>query len=150
MKRLYLAGAISADPETQDWRKYVVKRLGDTFEVDNPAMSKFDKEAYKEGKEDPEGFYKKQLGKNAEIFLPKSYQAVAKCDIFLVNLLIDPPGHAGHIMELAWAWQLHKTIIAIRGEGFLSNHPMVRSCVNAWAEDEEEACDIIRMFFGKR
>jgi hypothetical protein len=53
----------------------------------------------------------------------------------------------GSVMEVAWAYLLHKTVIAIKGDNYYSQHPMVTGAVNAWAKDVEEACEIIIEFF---
>lgn len=147
--RVYLVGVISEDTRSRDWRREASKLLKDKFEVDDPTRFKFDREVLKGSEGDPEKMHKLVEEHQAEILLPKSFQSVARSDIILVNLAIEAIDRPmiGSIMEIAWAYGMHKTIIAIRGESFYSRHPIIKGCVHAWAETVEEACDIIREFF---
>lgn len=149
-KRVYLVGVISEDPETHQWRKNVSRKLGDGFIVDDPARTRFDRNTLKEAGGDTEAMHKLYEQHESEILLPKSYQSVEDCDILLVNLQIGGEGHVGHIMELAWAYVFHKPVIAMRGGDFRSKHPMVKGIIHAWADTEDEAVEIIKLFFSKR
>jgi len=150
--RIYLAGPITEDPETHRWRRIAVKLLGEKFECDDPCASKFDRETLKEADGDAKKIHLLVDQHQAEILLPKSYQSVEACDIILVNFSIEPTDRPiiGTVMEIAWAWSLHKTIIAIDGKGYYTRHPMIKGTVNAWAESLEEAVDIIKEFFTTR
>jgi hypothetical protein len=149
-KTVYLVGVISEDPATHQWRRDVTRKLGENFITDQPTATRFDKSLLKETEGDPKLTAKFYEEHESEILLPKSYQSVEKCDIILINFQIQCNGHVGHIMELAWGYVLHKTIIAIKGEGFESNHPIVRGIVHGWAKDVDEAVAIIKQFFTKR
>lgn len=140
MKRIYLVGVISDDGITHDWRKEATKLLGDKFEIDNPVKTRFDQAAINNEVE------KKIMSKRA-ILLPKSLQSVEMADIILVNLGIYEKGHAGHIMEIAWAYYLNKTIVAIKGDSVYYRHPMIRGAVTVWCETVEESCHVIKEFF---
>jgi nucleoside 2-deoxyribosyltransferase len=152
MKIVYLAGPITEDPETHHWRKKAIRLLGDRFECDDPCSSKFDRETLKEADGDAKKIHNLVDKYQAEILLPKSFQSVAKCDIVLANFAIEPSDRPiiGTLMEVAWAWQLHRVIIAIDGKGYYTRHPMIRGTVNAWAESLEEAVEIIKEFFTSR
>lgn len=154
MKRVYLAGPITEDPDTHNWRKKVAKLLGDKFAVDDPCASKFDREMLKEADGDAQKVHEIALSHQSEILLPKSYQSVENCDIILVNFTILPSDRPviGTLMEIAWAWMLHKVIIVIEPKETNSFmwHPMVNSCTNAKAETLEEAVEVIKEFFTTR
>ena len=147
-RQVYLAGPITEDPETHRWRKQAAKLLGDKFFCDDPCASKFDREMLKEG----EKIYERAVSHQAEVLLPKSFQSVENCDIVLVNFAIEPKDRPviGTIMEVAWAWILHKVIIAIDGQKYYTEHPMIKGTVTAWAESLEEAVAIIKEFFTLR
>lgn len=149
-RRVYLIGVISEDPSTHAWRREASKLLGDNFLADDPSATKFDRSTLKEAGGDTEIMQKMYDMHESEILLPKSYQAVESCDIVLVNLQIAGQGHVGHIMELAWAYMLHKPVVAIRGSDFRSKHPMVKGIVHSWADTVEEAVSIIKLFYAKR
>jgi nucleoside 2-deoxyribosyltransferase len=152
MKRVYLVGVISEDPKSHEWRREAKNLLKDKFEVDDPTSSKFDRETLKESEGDAEKMHRIVAEHQAEILLPKSLQAVEKADIILINLDLQAKDRPmiGSIMELAWAFLLHKTVIAIKGESYYSKHPMILGSVHAWAKDVQEACDIIKEFFTTR
>lgn len=148
--RVYLVGIITEDIITHEWRKVVKAKLGDKFIVDDPTATPFDKDAWKEAEGDPEKMKDIYDRHQTEILLPKSYQSVMKSDIILLNLKLYEQGHAGHIMELAWAWAAHKTIVAVKGDSYYSRHPMVRAAVHAWTDTVEEACLMIKEFYGSK
>lgn len=152
MKRVYLAGPITEDPKTHQWRREARKELSEKFVIDDPCSSKFDRETLKEAGGDATKIHELVDQHQSEILLPKSYQSVAACDIVLVNFAIEPTDRPiiGTIMEIAWAWALHKTIIAIDGRGYYTRHPMIKGTVNAWAENLEEALEIVTEFFTTR
>ena len=152
MKRIYLAGPITEDLRTHQWRRAARKELSEKFIVDDPCSSKFDRDSLKEAGGDATKIHELVDQRQSEILLPKSYQAVLACDIILVNFSIEPTDRPiiGTIMEMAWAWALHKTIIAIDGQGYYTRHPMIKGTVNAWAENLEEALEIIVEFFTTR
>jgi nucleoside 2-deoxyribosyltransferase len=149
--KVYLAGPITEDSRTHQWRTEATHKLGSHFEIDNPASSKFDVESLKEAGGDPETIHNIVDRHQSEILLPKSYQSVSQCDILLVNFAIEPKDRpmVGTIMEVAWAYLTHKTVIAIRGTGYYTRHPMIKGAVHAWADDLTEAIGIIKEFFTK-
>lgn len=150
--RVYLAGPITEDPETHKWRRVAAKLLGDKFECDDPCASKFDRETLKEAGGDAEKIHALTAIHQSEILLPKSYRSVEKAGIVLVNFSIEPSDRPiiGTVMEIAWAWANRKVIIAIKGPGYYTKHPMITGCVNAWADSLEEAVEIIKEFFTTR
>jgi|MudIll2142460700_1097286.scaffolds.fasta_scaffold21582_4 hypothetical protein len=148
-KRVYLVGLIGSNPQTYQWRRTVTKLLEDKFEVDDPTLSLFDKELMKKAEGDTDKMHKLVEAHQAEILLPKSFLSVQKADILLVNFQIysDSRPIIGSIMELAWAYNQHKTVIGVRGTSYYSKHPMIRGIVHAWANTLDEAVEIINEFF---
>jgi nucleoside 2-deoxyribosyltransferase len=140
---------ITEDIQTREWRKEATKLLKDKFEVDDPTRFKFDREVIKEADGNAEKMQKLVAEHQAEILLPKSFQSVQKADIILANLALDANDRpmVGSLMEIAWAYAMHKTIIAIKGTSYYSQHPMIKGAIHAWANDVEEGCNIIREFF---
>lgn len=149
MKRVYLVGPITEDQRTHQWRKEAIKKLGDKFDCDDPCASKFDRESLKEANGDAKKSHTIVEEHQAEILLPKSFQSVSECDIMLVNFSIEPSDRPmiGSLMEIAWGYDLHKSIIAVRGTGYYSRHPMIIGCVHAWGNDLDEAIEIIKEFY---
>jgi nucleoside 2-deoxyribosyltransferase len=149
MKIVYLVGVISEDPKSHEWRKEAKHLLKDKFEINDPTSSRFDRELLKEADGDADKMHKLVAEHQAEILLPKSFQSVQAADIILINLDLQAKDRpmVGSIMELAWAFLLHKTVIAIKGDSYYSYHPMVQGCVHAWAKNVTEAAHIIREFF---
>lgn len=149
---IYLAGPITEDPKTHQWRRETTRLLGDKFLINDPCSSRFDRETLKEAGGDAKKIHDLIDQHQAEILLPKSYQSVKECDIILVNFSIEPTDRPiiGTIMEIAWAWANHKVIIAIDGRGYYTRHPMITGTVNAWADTLEEAIEIIKEFFTTR
>lgn len=151
-KVIYLAGVISENHESHKWRRTIYRKLSDQFIIDDPCRSLLDREGLK--KMDDEDEHSEQTwidyirSRPSGILLPKSYQAVNKADIIIINLRIYQEGHAGHIMELAWAYGLHKTVIAIGDESCVyGKHPMVNASVHAWVKNEEEAVALVKEYF---
>jgi nucleoside 2-deoxyribosyltransferase len=152
MKKVYLAGPITEDPRTHQWRREAAKKLGEKFEIDDPCASKFDRETLKEAEGDAEKIHKLVDQHQSEILLPKSYQSVVKSDIILVNFSIEPTDRPiiGTVMEIAWAYVQHKTVIAIKGPGYYVHHPMITGAVHAWADTLDEAIEILKEFYSTR
>ena len=149
---VYLVGVISEDSATHQWRKEAAKKLGENFIVDDPTSSKFDKETLKEAAGDADKIHDLVDVHQSEILLPKSFQSVQKADIILANLSIEAKDRpmVGSIMEIAWAYSTHKTVIAIKGTSYYSRHPMIKGSVHAWAESLDEAIGILKEFYSKR
>ncbi len=147
--KIYLVGMITEDIKTREWRKEATKLLKDKFEIDDPTKFKFDQEVIKEADGDSEKLHKLVAEHQSEILLPKSFQSVQNADIILVNLALEASDRpmVGSIMEIGWAYAMHKTVIAIRGTSYYSYHPMIKGAIHAWAGSVKEAADIIREFF---
>lgn len=148
---IYLVGALTENVATHKWRDEASARLGAYFNIINPAGSAYDKKLIERANGDPVVFYRWVKQEHSHLLLPKSLRSVERSDVLLVNFSIEPVGRPmiGSIMEIAWAWQLNKAIVAIKGDGFYSIHPMIVRAVHAWVKDVEDACDTITTFFSK-
>jgi len=148
-KRIYLAGNISADPKTYEWREKVTQLLSENYQIMNPAANQFNKDLLSKGVNDPEKFKKMAIKKSQHILIAKDHQLVQDADIILVNLAINTPDKPllGTIYELAWAWMYRKPVIAIVGDNWYCKHPFVVSTLSGTADTVEEAVDLIKYFF---
>jgi len=166
--RIYLVGLISSNIETHEWRYRVERMLlpRTKYVVSNPIRSKYDQELKKKygGGEDNE-FYSAQLEEDRapSLLVPKSYAEVFDCDVIIANFdLVGERPMVGSIFELAWAWQLHKPVVAIHsGENHNDSkhpcedkrnnlyvvHPFVKLAVTHWAKSEEEAVQAVKRHF---
>jgi len=146
---VYLVGALTEDPATHLWRDMAADLLSSYFEINNPGNSLFDKRILEKSGGVSEKFYKFVRREASDILLPKSFMSVLHSDIILANLELEPLDRPliGSIMEIAWAFDHNKTIVAIKGDNFYCKHPMIVKAVCAWAKDVKEACDIIKQFF---
>ncbi len=149
MTTIYLAGLISTEkPESINWRgvaRLWLRRLALDEDKEvlilDPMRGKHDlKDATPDkGLTDPRFT-------STDIIL-RDYSDVMHADIVLANLNdfgSDRP-LVGTLMELAWAWEHRKIVIAVCDdkEQLMHSHPFVRSAVSHWFNGLEEACRFI-------
>ena len=148
-KKIYLAGNISSNPETYAWRDVAVKRLQNHYILLNPAANGFNRKLINEAKGKPEEFLVKAITRSKGILISKDFQLVDASDIILVNLAIVNPDKPmiGTMFEMAWAWYLHKPIIAIISDNIYCKHPFPGCAISATTQTIDEACDLILEFF---
>ena len=148
-KRVYLAGNISSDARTYEWRLRATELLKDRYTILNPALNKFNQELLKKAEDNPDAFFKRAIKKSQRILIVKDHQLVASSDIVLLNLSIVTPEKPpiGTIFEIDWTWILRIPLIAVVADNVYCKHPFLTSAFSATAETVEEACEIIRDFF---
>jgi len=148
MRKIYLAGSISTNPETYLWRERVTEILKGEYILLNPAANPFNKELLKKYP-DPEKFKKNAIRKSQGILITKDHQLVKESDIILVNMALLTPEKPfiGTLYELAWGWMYHIPVIAIVGDNWYCKHPFTEYTFTATVDTPEEACDLIRYFF---
>jgi nucleoside 2-deoxyribosyltransferase len=145
---IYLAGNISDDPRTYEWREdFKILVEGPYFVVLDPCDNQFN--ADHKGKivhlrTDPFP----HLG----ILMPKDYHMVKICSIMVVNLELWTPEKPmiGTIIELGWAFKdFCMPIIAIVGDDTspFCTHPWIRQMVSTKVKDVIEAAQVVRYFF---
>lgn len=156
--KIYLIGQISVnEPETYDWRKRVKQRFMDDrqFYFIDPCNNEFNKEVadqYGDGS-DPDRTKVYRTG-GIDLLVPKDKMYVMKSTIALANLNHYDPEKPmiGTMFELAWYHDNnHKAVIGIfsgdRHKDKYCNHPFVKSAINYWVENDEEACYVLEKYF---
>jgi nucleoside 2-deoxyribosyltransferase len=149
MKKIYLAGNISNNPETYEWRKKVAEVLGAKYVISNPAANKFNRKLLRETKMDVEQFKDEAIKRSQGILIAKDFSLVKDADLIIANMKILTPEKPliGTLFELAWCWEFHKPVIAIVGDNWFCRHPFTVKTFSATCDTVEEACDIVTEFF---
>lgn len=150
---IYLAGNISEDPRTYEWREKFVSALADEQRVVtiNPCANKFNqgmKNASKSGLE----FTRRAKELSQRILRAKDYQLVKICSVIVAHLGYSSKEKPmiGTIQELTWARDVfYIPVIGITGgeDNIYTNHPWIDECCSAKVETVEEAVEIIKTFF---
>lgn len=148
MKTIYLCGNISSDPETYRWRGRATKLLKG-YNVIDPVTNRFNKQLLDFHGSDPTVFTITAIKRSQRILITRDFNLVQSSDIILANLKLITPEKPpiGTLFELAWAWYLRKSVIAIIGDNLYSKHPFTASMFSATASDLEEAVQLIKDFF---
>ena len=152
---VYLAGNISSDPATYNWRQEFSTKVADEprIVVVNPCLNEFDKHA-SETKISQMQLLKRTAKQTQKALRAKDYKMVGICNIFVVNLSLynrERP-MIGTLQELVWAHDIHyMPIIAITGENSEDNpyvqHMWIDECCSAKVETVQEAVDMIKDLF---
>ena len=153
---IYLAGNISEDIRTYEWREKFEELMEGDDDTDrvvivNPCANKFNQAMKKYGKDGME-FTKEAVKRSQKILRAKDYQLVKMCSVIVVNLELWSPEKPmiGTVQELTWASDVfYVPVIAITGgvENIYTTHPWIDECVSAKVETVEEAVDMIKTFF---
>lgn len=153
---IYLIGQISMDaPETYYWRQEVVSILGDNpqFELINPCNNEFNKDVLKKQGTDPHRL-KVYNTNGVNVLVPKDRTYVKNSSMAFANLNIYDPKKptVGTMFELAWYYDApEKCVIGILEDDpkthLIGNHPFVRSTIDVWVKNVEEACALAKQYF---
>jgi hypothetical protein len=153
---LYLAGNISEDVRTYEWREefeYCMREeaLWKKVVVVNPCANKFN-QSIKGFGEDGKEFVKEAVKRSQNLLRAKDYQLVKMCNIIVVNLALSSVEKPmiGTVQELCWARDiLYVPVVAIHEnvDNVYTQHSWIDECVSAWVETVEDAAEIIREFF---
>ncbi len=149
---VYLAGSISSDPETYDWRERFIKGTeGYNLEVFNPCANKFSQAMRTVGGSDLNHIQEAKK-RSHYILRAKDYQMVKVCSVVVANLSIaaEKKPMIGTMMELAWARDIfYVPVIAIIGDtpNPYTSHPWVDECCSAKVTTVEDAIDTLETFF---
>lgn len=146
MRTVYLAGLISTEAqESIEWRKRVAGVLAATFSIRTPMAGKphLDAESDDGGLND-----KRCTGKD---IVHRDYRDVVESDVIFVYLEqfgSDRP-LIGTLCELAWAWMHRKPVVAIahKDNYVMRNHPFISEFVCHYVETEEEAIDLLNLYY---
>jgi len=150
---IYLAGAISDDMRTYEWRDEFTESFKDEPRVVivNPCANQAEL-ALKNKTKGGLNYVKAITKVSQKILRAKDYQLVKISNIIVVHLGFtthDKP-LVGTIQELAWAHDIFYTpIIAITSgiDNIYTNHPWVDECCSAKVETVAEAVNIVNTFF---
>ena len=149
---LYLAGQITPNPKTYEWRKETIEALKDipNLTILDPCASEFDRSMVN-SKRDKDGYAIKTFLDEGLSLLPhKDLDHVDKSTIIIFNLWQFDPQRAllGTIFELAWAFERPNimTIGILRNwkETAFGKHPFVSQTIHAWVDHHLDAAALIR------
>lgn len=117
---VYLAGSISRDVRTYEWREeFETLMMGDpNFVVVNPCKNRFN-QSLRDYDGDNTAFIKEAVARSQGILKPKDYKLIEICNIIVVNFAIYVPSKQplGTIFECCWARDdLKIPVIGIEGD----------------------------------
>lgn len=150
---VYLAGNISGDNRTYEWREKFIELVKDepNVVVINPCANKFN-QGMKNATKDGLAFVKEAVKRSQKILRAKDYQLVKICSAIVVNLELHDVNRPmiGTVQELAWAHDIfYVPVIAITGkeDNIYTTHMWMDECCSAKVETVEEAAEMIKTFF---
>ncbi len=150
---VYLAGNISEDIRTYQWREKFTELMDgeERVVIVNPCANSFNQGMIEVG-EDGLAFAKEAKKRSQKILRAKDYQLVKMCNVIVVNLALSSPEKpmVGTIQELTWARDIfYVPVIAITEgvDNIYTNHMWIDECCSAKVETVEEAADMIKTFF---
>ena len=152
---VYLVGQISVDGErSYKWRKNVRRVFGanENWEIIDPCNNGFNRSVLANHGGDQ---HRIKVYKTAgiDLLVPKDYSYVSRSTMAMANMNHYDPKKPiiGSAFELAWYWQMQKTVIGIFDgdptEDVHCNHPFVKAAVTTWVKDEWEACEVAVHYF---
>jgi len=156
MNTIYLAGNITKDVRTFEWREdfteLIYKRFNeDRIKIINPAKTEFDKKLSSGHYKTTAQSLKQKNIKTQNIFRPKDYQLIKSSNIVVVNLdIVDMERpFVGTIMELTWCKDIfYVPTIGIIGDGknIYCNHPWINECLSARVATAEDVVEFISQY----
>lgn len=150
---IYLAGNISEDIRTYEWREEFDALFKDNprVVVINPCANKFNQGMISSSK-DGLSFTKEASKRSQKILRAKDYQLVKICSVIVAHLGYFSPEKPmiGTIQELTWAHDLfYVPVISITNneDNIYTNHPWIDECCSAKVSTVEDAANMIKTFF---
>lgn len=141
---VYLAGQINGltYDEATRWRSETKKALGDQgIKCLDPMRGK---ESTKQLTNLCPENYGEEIETSPKFIMRRDHMDVMSCDIVLVNLDNRKRELIGTLMELAWAYDYHKPVIAIcQEDDSYYRHPFVLECIMARVSTLEQAIDLV-------
>jgi len=151
---IYLAGQITPDPKTYEWRKEFSAALTDVpnLRIIDPTNSEFDREGM--GAPRDEHGYAITMSKDVGLdLLPhKDLDHVDTSTIVIFNLWQFDQARPllGTIFEMAWALERPRimTIGILRNwqDTMYGKHPFVRRAIQAWVGHHLDAAALVRRY----
>ena len=158
MHTVYLAGQISSDIETYNWRVRVrgYYRNNPLVRIIDPCLSEFNLEANKNG-DAKEGFSQKSRTEEGMVLLPykdRNYVKISNVIFFNLNHYTKEKPLLGTMFEMAWTFDdsskmvigIHKGGEQEREKNPFARHPFVTETVQVWVENERQACELLDRF----
>jgi len=154
---IYLAGNISNDARTYEWREKFTELVDDISRivVVNPCANDFNQDLRKSAKSnglDGLEFTKEAKLKSQKILRAKDYQLVKMSSVVVANLALFSPEKpmVGTVQELCWCRDIfYVPVIAICEEvsNIYTTHPWIDECCSAKVNTVEEAVEMVKVFF---
>lgn len=153
---VYLAGNISDDVRTYEWREQFTSLVSDIIrqgrlKVVDPCANPFN-QSLKNSDECGLDFVREAVRRSQRILRAKDYQLVKMCNLMVANLglfSLEKP-MIGTVQELAWARDiLYIPVIGITlgKECVYTNHPWIDECCSAKVETVVDAANMVKEFF---
>ena len=150
---IYLAGNISQDDRTYEWREKFTELMSDEPDVVivNPCRNRFNQSMRKFGSNGME-FLLEAVSRAQGVLKPKDYQMISMCNLMVANLELVTPDKPliGTIFELDWAKTIfHMPVIAITGgvTNAYTKHSWISDCCSAKVDTVEQAVKMVKDFF---
>jgi hypothetical protein len=150
---IYLAGNISEDNRTYEWRDEFTEIMKDEPDVVivNPCGNRFN-QGIKNFKGDGLEFTREAVKRSQKLLRAKDYQMIKMCNVMVAHLGIVTPKKPmiGTVQELAWAADVfYIPVIALTEgeENVYTHHPWIDECVSAWCLGVEDAANLVKEFF---
>jgi hypothetical protein len=153
---IYLAGNISEDTRTYEWREEFTEIMWDEPDVVivNPCGNRFNQGIRDLGKEGKDGleFTKEAVKRSQKLLRAKDYQMIKMCNVMVAHLGLSNPKKPmiGTVQELTWATDVfYIPVIALTEgeENIYTTHSWIDECVSAWTVSVEDAANLVKEFF---
>lgn len=150
---IYLAGNISEDPRTYEWREEFTEIMENEPDVVivNPCGNRFN-QAIKNFDGDGLEFTREAVRRSQKLLRAKDYQMVKMCNVMVAHLGLvnEMKPMIGTVQELDWANLIFYIPVIALTEGadnIYTNHPWIDECVSAWCVSVEDAANLVKEFF---
>ena len=147
---IYLAGSISSDKRTYQWREIFTDLVKcDEVVVLNPCNTQFNKRLHTNG---PWSINTVAESAGKHLLKPKDFVLIKKASLMILNLdyyTVDKP-LVGSIIEFEWAvrWFGIPVIVICKNPGNpYVLHPWIEHDSSAIVKDIREAADLVQEFF---
>ncbi len=154
---VYLAGNISHNPATYEWRENVEfllreERLFHKVVIVNPCANSFNASIKNYDTKQGLEFIKEAVRRSQHLLRAKDYQLIRISNAIIVDLVIgtDEKPLIGTIQELCWAKDVFNIpVIAVTHgkETPYTTHPWIDECCSAKVETVEDAVAMLKTFF---
>lgn len=146
---VYLAGGISDDPTTYEWRDKFIEltQYNKSIVPVNPCGNPFNRAVLNVHRDER----KKMIRKSENILRAKDYQMVKISNVVVVNLNLDKYKKPliGTVQELGWCRdKFNIPVISIENQtNEYTEHRWIRECISLKTSNVEEAIEAINFYF---